>query len=83
MSAQGFNDATTQSILVVRLHSGRKHQIRRHLADCGHAVVGDTQYGTAQIDTPLALMATEIGFQCPFTHKLIHCALPQNLLNTL
>jgi RluA family pseudouridine synthase len=38
------------SLLKVQLHSGRQHQIRRHLADLGHPVVGDRRYG----GTPLA-----------------------------
>jgi 23S rRNA pseudouridine1911/1915/1917 synthase len=33
------------SLLRLTLHSGRTHQIRVHLADEGHAVVGDPVYG--------------------------------------
>ena len=33
------------SLLRLRLHSGRTHQIRVHLADEGHPVVGDPVYG--------------------------------------
>jgi len=32
--------------LLVRIETGRKHQIRRHLADIGHPVLGDRLYGT-------------------------------------
>jgi 23S rRNA pseudouridine1911/1915/1917 synthase len=40
----GFVDNAT--IVVVRLHSGRKHQIRLQFADRGHPVLGDRKYGS-------------------------------------
>jgi tRNA pseudouridine65 synthase len=33
------------SLLRVRIHTGRYHQIRRHLAHAAHHVLGDTRYG--------------------------------------
>ena len=35
------------SLLEVELDTGRKHQIRAHLAFVGHAIVGDDRYGSA------------------------------------
>lgn len=32
------------SLLAVRIETGRKHQIRRHLEGIGHPIVGDTRY---------------------------------------
>ena len=33
------------SLLTLRIATGRKHQIRRHLAEFGYPIVGDRQYG--------------------------------------
>ncbi len=37
--------AAGRSLLLVVLGTGRTHQIRVHLADSGHAIVGDPRYG--------------------------------------
>ena len=41
------------------LLTGRKHQIRRHARLAGHAVVGDTRYGTSR---SLKFLREEMGF---------------------
>jgi len=54
------------ALLDVELLTGRKHQIRVHLADRGHPVVGDKRYGRA--NTPhrrLALHARSLSFRHP------------------
>ena len=40
------------SYLVVRIETGRTHQIRRHLAMARHPVLGDRQYGPKEIADP-------------------------------
>jgi len=55
------------ALLEVDLLTGRKHQIRVHLADIGHPVVGDKKYGREDRgQTRLALHATSISFKHPF-----------------
>ncbi len=34
------------TLILVKLHTGRTHQIRVHMASVGHPVLGDTLYGT-------------------------------------
>lgn len=55
-----------QSWLDVRIETGRKHQIRRHLAELGHAVIGDRLYGSGEKDgVDLQLTAHRLAFNCP------------------
>lgn len=60
-------DAQTQrSTLQVTLHTGRLHQIRRHLADAGFPVIGDPRYGVNNKSAEgLRLVAVNLAFQCP------------------
>jgi len=56
------------SLLEVNLLTGRKHQIRVHLADIGHPVVGDPRYGQERkVRNRLALHAKSISFAHPFS----------------
>lgn len=60
--ARGF------SLLEIDLLTGRKHQIRVHLAEKGHPVVGDRKYGKKGDHYPLlALHACSIAFTHPVT----------------
>ena len=58
------------SLLKMSLRTGRKNQIRVHLMDIGHPIVGDKKYGSKQ--NPIGRMglhATVIAFQHPVTGK--------------
>jgi tRNA pseudouridine32 synthase/23S rRNA pseudouridine746 synthase len=55
---------------LVRLHpqTGRSHQLRVHMAEIGHPILGDPFYATGQALTAasrLRLFATEIRWRCP------------------
>lgn len=61
-----------RSLLQVRLETGRKHQIRVHMRDLRHPVVGDLRYGSRDAVADdrsgrerLCLHATELGFRHP------------------
>ncbi len=69
------------TLLDIRLHTGRLHQIRRHLADWGHPVLGDSKYGNREKKNPrtLHLCAWKTSFLCPFTHKAVSYMVPLEL----
>ena len=55
-----------RSMVDVRIETGRKHQIRRHLSELGHPIIGDRLYGMAkEEDVDLQLTAYLLAFQCP------------------
>ena len=64
------------SLLEVKIETGRKHQIRRHLASAGLPVLGDRQYGENQFPE-LQLTAVELGFTCPVNNQFVTFLLPE------
>jgi 23S rRNA pseudouridine1911/1915/1917 synthase len=67
-----------RSLVRVRLETGRKHQIRVHLAQRGAPIVGDPLYGSGGgDDSPrLMLAAVRLGFTHPQTGKHVSFELP-------
>jgi len=65
------------TLLQVRLETGRKNQIRVHLADRGHPIAGDRRYG-ARTDPGrrLCLHAAELGFTHPATGQSLRFSSP-------
>jgi 23S rRNA pseudouridine1911/1915/1917 synthase len=58
------------TILKVRLHTGRKHQIRAHLSERGWPIAGDTVYGRNPADkSGLKLRAVKLAIRHPRTGK--------------
>ena len=58
------------NLVRVKPITGRKHQIRKHLAHIGHPILGDQEYGSEehlQMHKGLYLHASEITFDHPIT----------------
>ncbi len=71
-----------RSVLDIRIETGRKHQVRRHLADLGHPIVGDRLYGEDH-GSDLQLRAYWLAFRCPVSGERVEYALPgYNSLST-
>ncbi|SFS04337.1 ribosomal large subunit pseudouridine synthase D [Yoonia litorea] len=56
------------------LETGRTHQIRVHLAHCGHALIGDPVYGGKRKLSPKALAAQGVEAAQQFSRQALHAA---------
>lgn len=70
--------APDRSLLLVDLLTGRRHQIRVHLAHLGFPILGDALYGSGRQNGPLMLHAFRESFDHPVTGApvLIRTAVP-------
>lgn len=66
-----YDKTKDQSLIQVKIDSGRKHQIRVHAASVGLPIVGDRLYGIADNNESvnLQLCAVSLRFICPITQK--------------
>ncbi len=76
----------TETLLEIRLQTGRTHQIRVHMAHLGHPVTGDPLYG---IQSPWisrqCVHAFSLGFIHPRTREKLYfeCPVPEDMQNVL
>ena len=56
-----------RTIVHLEIETGRKHQIRKHMAGLGHPVIGDRLYGSTQLEENLQLQSRYLKFDCPIT----------------
>jgi 23S rRNA pseudouridine1911/1915/1917 synthase len=58
------------SLLAIRIETGRTHQIRAHLAQKGHPVVGDSLYGSSRArNHPVEIAEAVKELHRPFLHS--------------
>jgi len=70
-----YDQSLNQSLLDVKINTGRKHQIRRHLSEMGFPIVGDRLYDNSNKSmneecTDLQLTAYYLSFQCPLSGEI-------------
>lgn len=79
-----FLDDST--LLSIRLHFGRTHQIRVHLSSIGHPLIGDQIYGKkSEKINRTALHCSQMSFFHPYLKKKLSftASLPQDFANLL
>lgn len=72
------------SLLEVKLETGRKNQIRVHMQDIGHSVIGDKKYGGGKSPiNRLGLHARVLAFRHPVTGEEVRfeSQIPKGFLN--
>ncbi|GAB6153069.1 RluA family pseudouridine synthase [Desulfosporosinus burensis] len=72
------------SLLEVKLETGRKNQIRVHMKDIGHSVIGDKKYGATKHPIGrIGLHAQVLAFKHPMTGEVVRyeSEIPKSFLN--
>ncbi|WP_439130969.1 RluA family pseudouridine synthase [Polaribacter sp.] len=65
------------NLVELKPKTGRKHQLRKHLASIGHQILGDKNYGKTELilkGKGLYLHAAKLEFEHPFTKEKISIA---------
>ena len=81
----GRYPTTRYSLVSLSPRTGRRHQLRRHLAGINHPIIGDTTHGDSRQNTSfrerngflrLFLHASDLGFTHPFTDEPLSIQAP-------
>lgn len=59
------------TLVLLRPHTGRSHQLRVHLASLGHPIAGDNLYGDARSAPRLMLHASQLGLCHPYSGEWV------------
>lgn len=55
------------TLVLLRPHTGRSHQLRVHMASLGHPILGDNLYGEQRPGERLLLHASQLGLYHPYS----------------
>lgn len=81
-----YNEKKDYTTLLVKLHTGRTHQIRVHMAYIGHPLLGDELYGGKKdLILRQALHCYKLSFKHPVTGKFVEivCDLPGDMVKIM
>ncbi len=71
VSRLGYSPQLHQSLMNIKIETGRKHQIRRQLSENGYPIIGDRLYGETvdgeQHTDDLKLCCYSLAFNCPIS----------------
>lgn len=76
-------EEANQSLVELKPKTGRKHQIRIHLAELGYPVVNDRQYGQPPFEGDLKLLSSGLEFKHPLTEQKLNIELSKERLLSL
>ncbi|OOZ43109.1 RluA family pseudouridine synthase, partial [Solemya elarraichensis gill symbiont] len=75
-----YDPESDRSLLQINIETGRKHQIRQHLAEAGFPIIGDRLYGKAdEKDEDLQLLSSALAFASPVDGEFKHYSTPDSL----
>ena len=78
------NITDNQSLVEIKIDTGRKHQIRQHMAIIGYPIVGDRLYGVGNDSVDLQLCSWSLEFYCPvFDLKKHYSLITSQLTDTI
>ena len=71
---QALGTPPAAALLECWLETGRTHQIRVHLAHCGHSLIGDPVYGGRRKLSPKAVGEAGVAAAAAFSRQALHAA---------
>lgn len=66
-----YNEKNDISLLEIKLHTGRHHQIRVQLSNINHPIYGDQKYGKDKVGIQIHLWASKLSFIHPTKKEMM------------